>query len=230
MKRAIGLLSLAALLLTASFASAHEGSRVNAEANANIKAGLLEKFDLKFGTEGSVNTQNHSEDSDDHNNHFVLMGQVKSIAGSNIVITVNRGPHNKGNNELANKDVTIVTNSDTNFRVKGDENPALADIKVGQQIIVKGQKDGTSYVAAWVHVHAQKKHAFGEVTAVSGSSITVENNVTGATTVIPMDADTEVKINGETKTIADIQVGDRGMVKFKAVLDSFVATIVRLFR
>ena len=72
--------------------------------------------------------------------------------------------------------------------------------------------------------------AFGEVTAKTDTSITVKNNVTGATTTFTTDADTQVKINGETQTLADVQVGDRGFVKFKTQVSGFLAKMINLFR
>jgi hypothetical protein len=219
MKKIVAFLPLLALVLGANVALAH-----NASVQANLKADVLDSVGLKAQAHSEASTHNEQDHAD--NKMFVVMGTVKSVTGANIIIHAERGAHIK---EQKGQDLTIKTNSESKISMNGQA-VALTDIKVDSKILVKGQKVGNEFVADWIQIKNHNKGYVGEVTAVSATSITIKNNVTGNTIVIPVNGDTDVTINGETKAVTDIQVGDKGMVKVKAAVSGFFAKMIKLFR
>jgi hypothetical protein len=213
MKKTVALLSLAAFMLSAGVASANaEGKNERARVRQNVRAEVKTNFRklLNF----------------DRQNVFMVSGKIKSLGSNSLVITVD---HSNKRDELAGKDVTVKTDSDTKYGMEG-KSIAFTDLKVGFPVMVMGKKNDSDYVASRVHVKVEKKMLFGEVTAKTSNTVTIKNNVTGTTTTVPVDSNTKVNINGETKTLADVQVGDRGMVKVKTVLTTMVTKFLNLFR
>lgn len=68
---------------------------------------------------------------------------------------------------------------------------------------------------------------FGEVTAVTDSSITVKNSFSGESVEYIITSSTKVTDNNETATLSDIKTGDTVMVQTASV-DSREATEIRL--
>lgn len=213
MKKTVAFLSLAALALSANIASAR-GLEIGSDLNARVDAKLSvpHKFDGEHNRDFVYPEKRNS-------NWFVVMGTVKSSANNVIVV----------DSDKSTTDVTVKTDADTKFKMHGKE-IVFADIKAGQRVVVMGEKDSTTWTANWVHVKAERKMVFGQVTAKTDTSVTFKNNTTGNTVTVPVTDETMVKINGETKTAADIQVGDSGFVKIKAVLDTMVTKFIHLFR
>lgn len=158
---------------------------------------------------------------------FVLTGTVGSTTSGSVVVTVKNGVHLP---TLTNNIATV--NVDSNTKITGEKNQTvtLADIKAGQQLVVQGTVSGSLLTAKNVHLLFPVGKAFGEVTAKTDTSITIKNNVTGTTQTFTTNGDTKVTINGDSKALADLNVGDRGIVKFKSNLLGTVARIVNLFR
>jgi hypothetical protein len=205
MKKTVASLSLAAVLLSANAAMAHEKTLVNMDKRSDLGV------KVRTWEEGK----------------FVAMGKIKSISGSSFVITVDH--FTKQNTSASAKEMTIKTDADTKISMLGDAT-SVANLKVGYMVVVKGEKDGLNYMADWVQVKGERKHVAGEVTAKSSTSITIKNNVTGVSTTVPVNQETKISINGEDKTITDVQVGDKGFVKIKATLNAMVAKMIKLFR
>ncbi|MBI4363309.1 MAG: hypothetical protein HY545_00465 [Candidatus Doudnabacteria bacterium] len=231
MKRLISILSIAALALTASIAFAHDegdndgkgwaclmtfpercigpgavGIGVSSEAKANFPAKIQLGLDK-----------------------FVAVGSVLASGSSSVTLNVEAGAHL---NNVSNGQITVATNADT--QVSGS-------VDVGDRVIVRGEIQANGSLEAdsvrvigeangKAEIKARKQVAFGKITAVTDNSVTIKNNVTGETKTLTTNDDTKVMVNGEAETTADIQVGDRGLVKFKAMLDTFIATMIRLFR
>lgn len=99
---------------------------------------------------------------------------------------------------------TITVDADTTF-TKGGDTITLADLAVGDQVGFKQtlEDDGSWTIDA---VAVILPHVGGEVTAVSGSTITVERR-DGTTATITVTAGTSYQVNGEDATLADIEVG-----------------------
>lgn len=236
MKKTLAVLCFAVL----AFASAGTALAFEGRDRGGNSEGKLELFgdaSLRLGEgHASVDTRVDAEAKLELRKHwpengFVYSGIVKSVSGDSFVMTVDHSVKNENNG----KDITIKTNSNTKIMVLGDgkQSGAFADIKVGATVWAAGKIDGSVNTASWVHVKgekAQKRKVVGEVTAKTDSSITIKNNVSGQTTTVPVNDDTKVAINGEAKTMADVQVGDKGMVKIKTVLNVAVAKFVHLFR
>lgn len=220
MKKTIAILSLSALMLVSGTAFAKDNSNDNDGRGWGLGLGLMHN---EHHAERSERKDMHANLGE---NMFVLVGEIKSISSSSFVVSVQRSSMN---NDLNGKDITVKTDSETNFKIEKNDSE-FSDLVVGQTVMVKGEKSDSTYTADWVKVHGKKKMSFGEVTATADGSVTIKNNTTGEVTTIPVNDDTKVMINGEVKTTDDIKVGDKGMFKLKALLNDFVAKFVVLFR
>src|SRR5690606_3310748 len=126
--------------------------------------------------------------------------------------------------------LVITFNADTKYR-SGRDNMTLADIAIGAKVMASGQLQNSVYTAAMVHVMpVRQPKVMGEITAVTDTSVTVKNNITGEEKMVALEPDTKVKINGEVATAADIEVGDKGWVKLKNNVNVVVAKFISLFR
>jgi hypothetical protein len=99
---------------------------------------------------------------------------------------------------------TITVDDDTEYSKSGDE-IALADLAVGDRIAFRQtlEDDGTWTIDA---IGVILPHVGGEVTAVDGSTITVERR-DGESATINVNADTEYLVNGDDGNLADVEVG-----------------------
>jgi hypothetical protein len=99
---------------------------------------------------------------------------------------------------------TITVDSGTTYSKSGDA-IALGDLKVGDEIGFRQtlETDG-SYTIDSVSVILP--HAGGEVTAISGSTITVKDR-DGASVTIQTSGTTEFQVNGDNAALADVKVG-----------------------
>lgn len=99
---------------------------------------------------------------------------------------------------------TITVDAGTAYSEDG-EDIALADLAVDDEIAFRQTRedDGSFTIDAIVVI---PPNAGGEVTAVSGSSITVSRR-DGSTTTINVNAGTTYQVNGAAATLADVEVG-----------------------
>jgi hypothetical protein len=99
---------------------------------------------------------------------------------------------------------TITVDSGTTYSKSGDT-IALGDLAVGDEIGFKQtlEDDGSWTIDA---IAVIPPHAGGEVTAVSGSTITVTQR-DGTTATINVDGSTAYQVNGDDATLADVKVG-----------------------
>ncbi|MBI2356413.1 MAG: hypothetical protein HYV13_04385 [Candidatus Doudnabacteria bacterium] len=214
MKKTLAIMTIAGLMLTASAALANDDGRQDNESGAAVKAQALFHANLEHGKKLGI--FKHRKDE----KHFAIFGTVTAVSSTGLTVQTKDG-----------RTVSVTTDSETKFTINRDTQIQLADIKVGNAVAVKGEmKDNNVFEADHVAVVIMPQKAFGTVTAKTDTSVTVKNSLTGDVKTFVTNPDTEVKINGETKTTSDIQVGDRGWVKFKATLDTFVAKIINLFR
>lgn len=99
---------------------------------------------------------------------------------------------------------TITVDDETEYSKSGDE-IALTDLAVGDRIAF-GQTledDGTFTID---QIAVILPHVGGEVTAVDGSTITVERR-DGETATITVNGDTTYEVDGDDATLADVEVG-----------------------
>lgn len=99
---------------------------------------------------------------------------------------------------------TITVDSGTTYSKSGDT-IALADLAVGDEIAFRQTRedDGSFTIDAIVVI---PPHAGGEVTAVNGSTITLEGR-DGSTATVTVTGDTTFEVNGDDATLADVKVG-----------------------
>ncbi len=99
---------------------------------------------------------------------------------------------------------TITVDADTTYSRSGDE-IALGDLAVGDEIAFRQtlEDDGSWTIDA---IAVIPPHVGGEVTAVDGSTITVEQRDGTSATITVTDA-TEYQVNGDDATLADVEVG-----------------------
>src|SRR5581483_9071493 len=167
---------------------------------------------------------------------FVVVGKVNSVGTNSFVVDATGVLHVAN---MTNGQVTVKVDANTKF-TGTDNASSISATSVGKSVLVVGNVTGSDLLATKVNVGFTKQEmkqekkaktvAVGEVTAVSANSITIKNNVTGDTKTITTDTDTKVNVDGVSKTVADVQVGDKGWVKFKTVGTTLVAKFVHLFR
>jgi uncharacterized protein DUF5666 len=99
---------------------------------------------------------------------------------------------------------TITVDSGTTYSKSGDT-IALADLEVGDEIAFRQTRedDGAFTIDAIVVI---PPHAGGEVTAVNGSTITLQGR-DGSTATVTVTSDTSFEVNGDDATLADVKVG-----------------------
>jgi hypothetical protein len=99
---------------------------------------------------------------------------------------------------------TITVDAGTTYTESGDA-ITRADLAVGDRIAFRQtlEDDGSWTIDA---VAVILPHVGGEVTAVSGSTITVEQR-DGTTATITVNSDTEYQVNGDNAALADVEVG-----------------------
>lgn len=213
MKKIFASIALLALAFTATPALAHDDGDSRDSNKGKSSFGKVASF---LHRKNVANT-----------NRFTISGNVVSSTATQLVVTVGKS---WGSDIAVNTNATVLVNSDT--KIYGDEKTVLAigDIKAGDKVAVFGTKDSNNVLTAAYIRRIEARVASGKVTAINGSAITITNGVTGQTQTVTVDADTVVTIDGETKTAADISVGDAGWVKFKNVTGQLVAKVVKLFR
>ncbi len=209
MKKIIAYLAIATLAVTATagIASAHENE---GEDHVSLLASHAEGLHLGLSK-------------------FEVKGTVSSATATSVVLNAKSGKHLS--DIAVNGQVTVVINSDTKIRGNEDSSLVWSDLKAGDKVIVSGTISGSVLTATRIRDISQPvAKASGKVTAVSANSVTITNGLTGASQTVMTNADTKVMINGESKTAADIQVGDSGWVKFKNEAGALIAKFFNLFR
>jgi hypothetical protein len=132
------------------------------------------------------------------------LGQVQSIAGSTIAIAKPDGSA-----------LSVTTTAETKFHAKGIENPALADVKVGDVIIATGILEDDTLTAAQVGFHTPRAQtgplAAGKIATTNDGTLTLEQPF-GQSLTVTTDANTFVVQRGEGGLVvigvSDLKVGD----------------------
>lgn len=136
-------------------------------------------------------------------NGFGGPGPFRLAPGRDITITAISGSNLSL--ETADGWTRTITVDDGTTYAKAGEEITLADLAVGDEIAFRQtlEDDGTWTIDAIMVI---LPHAGGEVTAVDGSTVTVERR-DGTTTTIRVEAGADVNVNGDDATVADIEVG-----------------------
>ena len=129
-----------------------------------------------------------------------LSGRVSAIEGSTLVLDTPAGP------------VNAITDGDTVFRIRGSEEPSLADVQVGDHVVVAGSWENESTFHA-IGVEIVGGRQPGQQTAVRGRAIGVsDDGLTvgtphGPVTVL-VDDETQFRVAGvEDAGLDDIEEG-----------------------
>jgi len=152
-----------------------------------------------------------------------MVGRVTAVEGQTLVITTREG------------EKEVVTTSETYFHIPNVEEPGLDDIEVGRIIRALGQEDGGTFTAQIVAVArarrlrkmiVRRNMAGGEVTAIEGTTLTVETRQ-GEKTILT-DENTRFRIPGVgDPSIEDTEVGDKIIALGRRNEDGdFVARVV----
>ncbi|TET50524.1 MAG: hypothetical protein E3J64_08120 [Anaerolineales bacterium] len=126
-----------------------------------------------------------------------LRGQVTAIDGRTFTLRTGEG-----------RDVEVLTDDETVFRVPGVENPTIADLEVGDLIAGRAvvEEEGVVRATHVVVVPDQLARVSGHVTAIVGRTLVIIKD--GVRIDIVTDAETEFRIPGvENPSISDIGVG-----------------------
>jgi len=121
--------------------------------------------------------------------------------------------------------VTLIVNAATEIEVNGEE-ATLAEVQVGMP--VRAEYDSSTLVAREVKAGSGEDeddndgdaHVNGIVAAVTATSVTITPDGGGANITLTVDASTEIEVNGEDATLADIHVGDPIKAEY------FISTLV----
>jgi hypothetical protein len=130
-----------------------------------------------------------------------LRGEVVAVEGDTFTVRTERA------------EIVVQTDAETEFRVPGVENPSIADLAVGDKIAGAGvvEEDGTAYAALVVVLPDDAARLVGKVTAIDGTTLSVENP-RGSVAVLT-DGNTVFRVPGvEEPGLDDIKVGDRVVV------------------
>ena len=177
---AAALIAVAALAIGSTFAPSRTlaGSDTKEPATGSVELG-------PFGGPGFGGRGGHA---------FMLGGiTITAISGNDISLETEDGWTR-----------TITVDAGTEYSKSGDE-IGLADLAVGDRVAFRQTlgDDGSWTIDA---IAVILPHVGGEVTAVDGSTITIERR-DGETTTINVTGDTEYKVDGDDATLADVEVG-----------------------
>jgi hypothetical protein len=101
---------------------------------------------------------------------------------------------------------TITVNGSTAYKL-GSADGSKSDVKVGTDIVVSGEKGSTDTSLTALTVHVRVPVVFGEVTAKTGSTITIERR-DGTSQTIHVGGATTYKVRGtDDASLSDITVG-----------------------
>lgn len=201
------------LLIAGAIAAALIASPVYADDDSGNRG---ERFGLNLGSiisELKKDKKEHREDRKGDNRDNDKRSATSTVSVRGDVTSVNS---------------TVITLSGENgatYTVQAAnasfEGGALADLRVGDTLKVKGTMSGTILVATKIH---NKDHASrsistrlenlraGIVTSVSGNTFTLTRFGTGTNATILTNASTTVKVNGKATTTAAIAAGDAVIV------------------
>lgn len=127
-----------------------------------------------------------------------VQGVIGAISGSNVTITPDDGT----------PDVTVVVGTSTIIEVN-DASGTLADLAVGDT--AEAEYDPTTFAAFSIEAAGESEDAEVEGTAAAvdttAGTVTVTPQDGGANITLTVNATTEIDVNGDGGSLADIQVG-----------------------
>lgn len=128
-----------------------------------------------------------------------LRGEVLAVEGDTFTLRTAR-----------DRELTVLTDETTEFRVPGVEDPTIVDLEVGDKVAGEGviEQDGTARATLVVVLPEQVARLAGEVAAIERTTLVL--NTPGGQVDVLTDADTVLRIPGvEDPSLEDIKVGDK---------------------
>jgi len=179
---------------------------------ADLVLGTPVEVEGTLNADGSVTASEIGIEEKNEAERIAFVGTLTQISGNTLTVggrTVNVGP------------TTVI--------VMGDTTLTLADLKVGDRLLVRGAVQADMSVnATRIRVlpredEPEEMHVAGKVTAVGANSFTIGD------TVIATDADTEFEGSG-LQSLADLKVGDFALAEVIRQADgSLLAKEVKKF-
>jgi hypothetical protein len=131
---------------------------------------------------------------------FPLAGTLSGIGGDTLIVETGHGP------------ATVRVNGETQYRIRGVEEPGPDDLEVGMRVVVRSilEPDGSLLAKSIAAAEAGPRQGRlrGEVTSVEGDTFTIRTN--RREIVVHTNEATEFRVPGvENPTIVDLKVGDR---------------------
>src|SRR5437867_24832 len=157
---------------------------------ADLVLGTPVEVEGTLNADGSVTATEISIEDRNEAERIAFVGTLEQIAGNTLTV-----------------DGRMVNVGSATVIVKGDTILTLADLKIGDRVLVRGAVQADMSVnATRIRVlpredEPEEMHVTGKVTAVGASSFTIGD------TVITADANTEFEGSG-LQGLADLQVGD----------------------
>jgi len=217
----------AVAMIAPNLAYAHGGSYGGDDSDRDGREGLVRELSDDFRDHVDLNKEDNDEqegadeDSDSNENEFnredrgergVKRGHGLAPAASLFYSGTVTAVSDSGFTFTAHNDVVLdVDTSDAKLVRIPRSVIVLADIQVGDRVFVTGTKEGSTVTASVVYAQpANLKHALakGTVTAISGSTLTVQSKK-GASATVTADSETQITKDGELAAFADIGIGSR---------------------
>ncbi|HKS97623.1 MAG TPA: DUF5666 domain-containing protein [Terriglobia bacterium] len=130
---------------------------------------------------------------------------------------------------------TVTVSDQTRYR-EDQKDIHLEDLKPGDRVMVMGQSADNNQIAAGMvrrvteedmqrFQQMQAHRAFGQITAIEGNQLKIQNPRQGERTIVVNDQTTFTK-DGQSITLKDLKVGDRIFASGDETNGQFVATRV----
>src|SRR3989344_1246579 len=220
-------LALASALSTLALASAPLASAHGDEAKVGMNVGLGIHQGIFMHLDGDKDGDKHDGNKDDND----AKKDAKAVAGSVTAIS--------------GTTLTLAGNDSTTYTVYasgGVKGGSVTDVKVGDSVIASGTVSGSTVTSASIvcmtfhRAEVAKKRSYvtaGIVTAVNGSTFTIESLGAHPKTIVTTDASTVIKARGGATTTSAIAVGSQVFVLGTTTAtsttgDSFSASLVRV--
>lgn len=231
---ASGAVSLALLIATPALADSDNGVRVKADGSFGL--GPIVRFLAQGEHEKGIGKvvrdlahgerDKHDNDNDRDDNHatstVMVTGSISAISGSDIVVNGNNG--------------TTYTVHAAGATLSGNGNVVvLADLKVGDTVVIRGTLDGTVITALKIRDLSLAQRSFlnavgavgaGVVTSVSGSTFTIDPIGKQTTTTVTTNASTTYVQNGAATTSSALGVGSKVFIAGTTTSDTTIAASI----
>lgn len=204
MKKSIKYISALALVFTLmSFAAQAHGNK-NSDDNNKLKANISAWFQKGERNDDRFRARDIDRILDEKANLQHKSGKVTAVSTTSFTLTTDDGT------------VYTVNTAGATFSTAFNGSFSQATLKAEDYVKVKGSVSGSTITAKTILVsplNTQPAKGKGTVTAVSGSTLTVQTKGNNTVTV-NTDANTSVtKTDGSTGAVSDVAVGSKVSVK-----------------